>query len=51
MSTQRVKDPICGMMVDPARSIEVVLDGETYYLCSERCADRLKETKAGRVKQ
>ena len=48
MSLQRVKDPICGMMVDPAKSIKLVLHGETYYLCSKRCAEQLKAMKTER---
>jgi YHS domain-containing protein len=37
-----VKDPACGMDVDPekaAGSFEYA--GETYYFCSEACLDRL----------
>ncbi|MDF7664227.1 heavy metal translocating P-type ATPase [Bifidobacterium sp. ESL0763] len=35
-----VKDPVCGMMIDPktaAASLEH--DGQTYYFCSQGCAD------------
>ncbi|HTT35345.1 MAG TPA: YHS domain-containing protein [Thermoplasmata archaeon] len=34
----QMKDPICGMMVDPARApAKGVYDGETVYFCSESC--------------
>ena len=48
MSSQKVKDPICGMMVDPEIAIKLVIGNETYYLCSERCADQLKAKKGKR---
>jgi len=48
MSSQRVKDPICGMMVDPNTAIKVVVDGNTYYACSERCAQQIKSKKGKR---
>jgi Cu+-exporting ATPase len=39
------KDPVCGMMVDPRRPAgKVEHAGKTYFLCSQRCAERfLKE--------
>jgi len=45
MSSQRVKDPICGMMVDPKTAIKVTVDEETYYACSERCAKQIRLRK------
>ncbi|GFP75730.1 YHS domain-containing protein [Clostridium fungisolvens] len=32
-----VKDPICGMMVNPETAIKQIIDGQTYYFCSEGC--------------
>jgi Cu+-exporting ATPase len=33
-----VKDPICGMEIDPANAVKVIeRDGETFYFCSEGC--------------
>ncbi|MFI5089953.1 MAG: heavy metal translocating P-type ATPase [Terriglobales bacterium] len=44
----RVKDPVCGMMVDPATarggSAEHV--GKTYYFCNPRCAERFRAEPA-----
>jgi YHS domain-containing protein len=48
MSSQRAKDPICGMMVDPNMAIKVVVEGNTYYACSERCALQIKSKKSKR---
>ena len=44
-SAPRVKDPVCGMMVDPQKAAgKVEHGGKSYYFCSPRCAERfLKE--------
>ena len=38
-----VKDPVCGMNIDPVKAEEAGLvveaDGKTYYFCSEECAE------------
>ena len=38
-----VKDPICGMTVDPetakAAGLTVVTQGKTFYFCSQECVD------------
>lgn len=37
-TTPLVKDPVCGMDVDPATSRHSSeRDGQTYYFCSGRC--------------
>jgi Cu+-exporting ATPase len=42
-STPRVKDPVCGMVIDPQRAAaKVVHNGETYYFCAQRCAHRFE---------
>jgi YHS domain-containing protein len=37
-----VKDPVCGMNIDPKKAIEdglvIEAEGKTYYFCSEECA-------------
>jgi len=35
MSTDRAKDPICGMAVDKATSIKTTHEGTTYYFCAD----------------
>jgi YHS domain-containing protein len=33
----RVKDPVCGMEVDPAKARNAEYSGRTYYFCSDVC--------------
>ena len=43
-TTPKVKDPVCGMMVDPQKSAaKVDHGGMNYYLCSARCAERFEK--------
>ncbi len=43
-ATPKVKDPVCGMMVDPQKSAaKVEREGKTYYFCSTRCAERFEK--------
>jgi P-type Cu+ transporter len=38
-----VKDPVCGMLVDPEKPAgKVEHGGKTYYFCSTRCAERFE---------
>ncbi len=40
-SAPRVKDPVCGMMVDPQKAAgKVEHEGRTYHFCSTRCVER-----------
>jgi len=40
-SAPRVKDPVCGMMVDPRKAAgKLERAGKTYHFCSTRCAER-----------
>ena len=40
----KVKDPVCGMTVDPAKAAgKVEHSGKTYYFCSKRCAERFAQ--------
>jgi Cu+-exporting ATPase len=42
-STPRVKDPVCGMMVDPQKPAGKVLHADqTYYFCSKGCAQKFE---------
>jgi YHS domain-containing protein len=37
--TTKVKDPVCGMMIDPAKAAAMrVYEGTTYYFCAQGCA-------------
>ena len=44
----KVKDPVCGMMVDPAtaRGGSAEHRGKTYYFCNPRCAERFRAEPA-----
>ena len=37
---ERVRDPVCGMMVDPATAISAGHGGKTYHFCCEGCRTR-----------
>lgn len=34
-----VKDPVCGMTVDPATALSASHEGEEFFFCSEHCRD------------
>jgi P-type Cu+ transporter len=43
-SAPKVKDPVCGMMVDPQKSAgKVEHGGKSYHFCSARCAERFQK--------
>jgi P-type Cu+ transporter len=43
-TTPNVRDPVCGMTVDPQRAARKVEHrGKTYYFCSARCAERFEK--------
>src|SRR5690348_9738957 len=40
----KVKDPVCGMTVDPAKAAgKVEHKGKAYFFCSKRCAERFAQ--------
>lgn len=40
---ETVKDPVCGMTVDPAiAAVSITQDGQTYHFCSKHCAEKFK---------
>ncbi len=45
-----IKDPVCGMTVDPAKSLHSDRDGKTYYFCSEPCQQQFVSLSAGQSK-
>ena len=43
-SAPKVKDPVCGMMVDPEKAAgKVEHAGKTYFFCSPRCKERFEK--------
>ncbi len=44
LKAETVKDPVCGMNVDPETSnLKFEYQGETYCFCSEHCLDKFRE--------
>ena len=42
-ATERVQDPVCGMMVDPATAKHrAVHEGRGYFFCSNRCLEKFR---------
>ncbi len=44
---KEIKDPVCGMTVDPATALHAERDGETSYFRSEHCRAKFLSTPAG----
>ena len=40
-----VKDPVCGMDVDPSKAYHTELAGKTYYFCGARCKASFKKAR------
>jgi P-type Cu+ transporter len=43
---QGVRDPVCGMLVDPASSIRHEHEARTYYFCSSHCREKFRGAPA-----
>ena len=44
MPDDEIKDPVCGMMVDPKNAAAAaVRDGTTHYFCSTSCRDKFEQ--------
>lgn len=46
-----VKDPICNMEIDEAKSIKLVQDGLAYYFCSEYCRQKFANRASTKVSE
>ena len=46
-STSVIKDPVCGMTVDPATAQHAERDGETFYFCCAHCQAQFLSTPVG----
>jgi len=46
-ATSVIKDPVCGMTVDPATALHAERDGETFHFCGEHCRARFLSSPAG----
>jgi len=38
--TNSEKDPVCGAMVDPAKSVHEIMSAHEYCFCSDHCRNR-----------
>lgn len=38
-----VKDPVCGMYISKEDAIKRQINGQTYYFCSESCAEKFED--------
>ncbi|HVR86504.1 MAG TPA: heavy metal translocating P-type ATPase [Planctomycetota bacterium] len=46
----KARDPICGMLVDPAKAAETVTrGGESFYFCAPCCATKFREQTEGKA--
>jgi YHS domain-containing protein len=41
-SEDQIRDPVCGMVVDPATALRLQQDEQTYWFCSEGCRDEFQ---------
>jgi Cu+-exporting ATPase len=44
--TSAIKDPVCGMTVDPATALHAERDGKTFHFCGEPCREKFLSTPA-----
>jgi len=44
---EKVRDPVCGMMVDKSQAVTLEKDGRTYYFCSEHCRRQFQSQAGG----
>ncbi len=36
------RDPVCGMTVDPEKSVKAEYNGQVYYFCSDSCKEKFE---------
>lgn len=46
-ATSVIKDPVCGMAVDPATPFHAERDGATFHFCSEHCRTKFSSQRTG----
>lgn len=46
-----VKDPVCGMDVDPNTALHAERDGKTFYFCGQPCLEKFQRMPAGSAVQ
>ena len=48
---EKVKDPVCGIMVEKNPELSYTYKGETYYFCSKADAEKFKQVPEKYVKK
>jgi Cu+-exporting ATPase len=43
---KQIRDPVCGMAVDPMSPRKETADGREYYFCSDACQHKFQENPA-----
>ncbi|RMG94964.1 MAG: heavy metal translocating P-type ATPase [Deltaproteobacteria bacterium] len=46
-----LRDPVCGMQVDPQSPRRIEHDGVTYYFCSDRCMEKFRADPEGILRE
>lgn len=46
--SKEIKDPICGMTVDPSTALSTERDGAKFYFCSQSCLEKFKDSRETR---
>ena len=46
MDAEKVKDPVCGMIITPKPERSVTFEGTTYYFCNPKCVEKFKADPA-----
>jgi YHS domain-containing protein len=47
---EKVRDPVCGLMVEKDQELSAVYKGKTYYFCSKADRDKFKKNSEKYVK-
>ncbi len=47
LSTQMVKDPVCGMYMDSRLAVRLENTNGTFYFCSEKCKTKFLDVPSG----
>ena len=46
MDAEKVKDPVCGMVITPKPERSVTFEGTTYYFCNPKCVEKFRADPA-----
>lgn len=46
---EMVRDPECGMYVNPDNAVKIEIDGTAFYFCSDTCKNNFMEKRKGKA--